>query len=539
MPVIVSSLFDFIQERSSGIIERYEIGSTAFSDVRRRIRSMIFLFHESDDPEAREIAYRLRSVISKWLTVPVRFDNEISLVLKDMGNPDEVGLRWGRDISSLHKDACLASNQLEELENPLRTELVRIITALHEDRRTFRVYCHRRSREHFESVMESSGVIPIPQGAFIHSVSEYNRTQIFDVLVKVGPLRSRGWGAVPDAILTAPRFKTIFQLVWSGCSDEPAFGYDPVSAQSSIETSSQDEGRSATYNNPVLRTGWELRETRSMDAAVGSYDDIPDVNDLEVFTRLAQPTDLQRATLIQIDEDYGILYPPLSRVLSLDNDPATVGYRLPGETLQAGMFLIIPVVDNMHLTGLQAEEGYFSHLWKKKLLEEFQSDPEGLIKCLRDAGLALLGLRSCVWRWCIPATTVIPAPRQIDHFEILIRVLGIDFDAGDSPIKQRAAWWQYAWDEIRRSRGEAIQMGFHEHQILEDQVMSAVKSLEDEVRDNLNKAGFRLPIDANGKHELKGELQFYKILALEEGFRVPSGELKLFCELDRIDQWRE
>jgi len=49
----------------------------------------------------------------------------------------------------------------------------------------------------------------------------------------VGPLRSKGWGSAPDAILSAPRFARLIQIVWSGCGDEEDFGYDPVAVQGS------------------------------------------------------------------------------------------------------------------------------------------------------------------------------------------------------------------------------------------------------------------------------------------------------------------
>ena len=36
---------------------------------------------------------------------------------------------------------------------------------------------------------------------FLHSVRDYNNTPPFGALLKVGPLRSAGWGAVPDAVI--------------------------------------------------------------------------------------------------------------------------------------------------------------------------------------------------------------------------------------------------------------------------------------------------------------------------------------------------
>lgn len=538
MPIPASSLFDFIEAKSSCAIERHEISSAAFGDLRRSLRLMIISFHESGDGEAKEIADRLRSVLSEWLTVPVQFDNSLLLILQEMGGPTAVESRWGRDIRGHYEDACRAAQELMDLENPVRATLVNVVNKLRESGRSFRIFCHRRSRKHFESLSDSYSIEALPENVFIHSVVGYREAEIFDVLLKVGPLRSRGWSATPDAVLTAPRYHTLVQVVWSGCGDEQGFGYDPVSAHSPESSCAPGMNATTDIHNRILQLKWEVRETRARDNTISRCSDIPDVNDLQVFTGLLKHRDLQRATLVQVDDIHGILYPPLSRVLSFDGDPQTVDFRLPGETLQEGMFLILPVVDDLSLAGLQADAGDFSRIWKERLQTEFRCDPEGLMRRLRDAGLRLLGLRSCIERWCIPSTTVIPAPQQMRHFEILIAVLGVDFDAAADGDRNRAAWWQYAWNEVRHSRGEAIQMGFQEQHILDEQVLAALNSLDAEIRGNLDRSDFELPLPESPSHHVRGALRFFRVMAIEEGFRVPPGELKILCELDRIDQWR-
>jgi len=65
----------------------------------------------------------------------------------------------------------------------------------------------------------------------------------FEVLIKMGPLRSKGWGSAPDAIVSAPRFGTLVQIVWAGCADEDDFGYDPVAARvGNVVAPSLDQG---------------------------------------------------------------------------------------------------------------------------------------------------------------------------------------------------------------------------------------------------------------------------------------------------------
>jgi hypothetical protein len=407
MPVTASRLFDFLEEQPSCTIERYEIASAAFSDLRRSLRSIIVAFSQSDDRYATEISDRLRSILSEWLTVPVRFDDAVLVGLKDMGLPTAVQLRWGRDIRNHYEDACRAANELLLVENPVRAKLTDLLQELREKRRSFRIFCHRRSLDHFESLCTASGCQPLGENAFMHSVAQYREAEPFDVLLKVGPLRSRGWGSAPDALLTAPRFETLIQVVWSGCGDEPGFGYDPICAPFPEGGSTTDSGAVRELYSPSLRLKWKVHEIRSRDNTVGRYENLPDVNEFEVFTRLTQPADVQRATLVQVDAGYGVLYPPHSRVLGLDPGPHTIEYRLPGETLLEGMFLIVPVMDDARLAGLQAEDGQFSPIWKERLNAEYQRDPAALENRLWDTGLELLHLRGRIEHWCKPATTVI------------------------------------------------------------------------------------------------------------------------------------
>jgi len=531
MPVTASRLFDFLDDRPSRSIERYAIASAAFGDLRHSLRFMIVNLVG----DATGISDRLRSLLSEWLTVPVRFDNTVLLALREMGGPAAVESRWGRDIRSHYDDACRTAQELMELENPVRATLANVIQTLCGDGRSFRIFCHRRSREHFESLFPAANGAALHGSVFIHSVAEYREAELFDTLLKVGPLRSRGWGSAPDALLTAPRFDTLIQVVWSGCGDEPGFGYDPVSESLPAGDTAPDPGAVADWCAPGLQLKWEVQETRSRDNTIRLHGDLPDINEFEVFTKLAQPTDAQRSTLVQVDDCHGILYPPHSWVLGLDTVTNSIDYRLPGESLE-GMFLILPVVNDARLAGPQAENGNFSRIWKEKLKAEYQRDPAALASRLRDAGLQLLFLQGCIERWCRPPSTVIHAPQSMHHFEILIEVLGLDFGPNEPARRRGATWWQFAWDEIRRARGEAIQTGFQEQQAVDEQALVALRALDSDIRANLGHQAFHLPIPAG--EWLEGEFRFYKVLAVEEGLMAPADELKKLCGLERIDQWR-
>ena len=124
------------------------------------------------------------------------------------------------------------------------------------------------------------------------------------------------------------------------------------------------------------------------------------------------------------------------------------------------------------------------------------------------------------------------------HFEMLVQVLGLNGDAANVQRRQRRIpWWQTAWNEISHSRGEAIQAGVHEQEIVEDQLLVVLQGLLPQIREKAAaNAGFHLHIPEG--RDVKGGVIFFRVSAVEEGFLVPETELKIVSDLDTIEQWR-
>ncbi|MGC3975908.1 MAG: hypothetical protein QM771_16225 [Nitrospira sp.] len=106
-----------------------------------------------------------------------------------------------------------------------------------------------------------------------------------------------------------------------------------------------------------------------------------------------QSHEIRAATLVLLDEKYGILYPRHSQVLSFDPDPASpkpVGRRIPGETLVEGMFVIQSAVEDVDLGGVRAEHGHYSRIWRARLEQEWRHDAANLVaspaRCRPDTG---------------------------------------------------------------------------------------------------------------------------------------------------------
>lgn len=535
MPSTTSDIFDFLEAHPSFSTERHEISMAMFGVLRRSVRSIVVSLREGGDLEAGEECDRLRNALSEWLTVPIPFDGAILAALQTFGVPALIEAKWGHDIRSSFDSALLSAHAIQTVENPVRERLRTVIRELRVAGRPFKIYCHRTARAHFESLFSPSESVPLGEKAFLHSVRDYRESSTFDTLIKVGPLRSWGWGSAPDAIKTAPRFGKLIQIVWAGCADEPGFGYDPVASPVEEQTTTAaGDGALGT------RISWTSRVTQFGDES-GANGYSSEDDEFQIFGRLNQQGQKRRATMIRIDGEHGILYPPQSHILSFDPAAPDAGNplcgRLPGETLLEGMFVIRPLLGEVDLGGQQAEHGSYSRMWKNRLISERDRDPDGLVARLRAAGLALVCLPADIRNWCVAPTTVIHAPHKRKHFEILIQVLWVAPDVNGRPGRQPVPWLQSAWNEIRRSRRDAIQAGLLGQEIADEEFIDVLTGLLPEIREHAAVAdGFSLQLSAD--QTLKGAALFNRISLVEEGFLAPETELRVVRELNTIEQWR-
>ncbi|HSS20973.1 MAG TPA: hypothetical protein VLL54_12935 [Pyrinomonadaceae bacterium] len=537
MSVAATQILGFLERRQTFTFERNEIAHPEFENMRRNLRQIVMKFHESDDYEAAEIAKGVRTLLSEWLTTPITFDTSIERSLTELfGDRATISSRWGFDIAGLYEAARKAAVNLATVENPVRKKLKETIEKVHLQELRFKIYCHRRAKHHFDSLLASLEDVPVTEDMFLHSVRDYRDSETFDVLIKVGPLRSKGSSSAPDAILTAPRFEALELIVWSGSSDEPGFGYDPSQAFH------DDAPLASSWAESASRLPkWSVqRSSTGTDHGLGGLYET-DWDELSVFAQKIQLGENRAAKLVHVDEEHGIFYQPYSRVLSF-NPPADsrqpIGWRIPGETLVEGMFVIVPNLGDVGLGDLQARNGYYSRIWKSQLREEVISNLDELVERLRSAGLDLMHLHGAIRNWYKEPGTVIHAPQKSAHFEILIRVLGVDDDPSSSESHSAIPWWKRAWMEIRSSRGEAIQAGQLEQELVDEQLMTVLASLlPDLTRLATEHRAFELAVPPSSG--MSGVVNFLPVTAIEAGFSVPDGQFRVVQTLAAIDQWRD
>lgn len=529
-----TDLFDFFSSHGDFLHERYEIASPSFGELRRSMGAIIRRFSPSEDLEAAEIANSMRVLLFTWLTSPVVFNSSIRDALTSFGSVDSFETRWG--LNGEFKAAIRAAGDMISESSPLRTELVDVIRTLRADGKRLKIFCHRKAREHFDTLDLSKLTEPLDDSSFLHSVRDYAAVDSFDALIKIGPLRSKGWGAVPDAVKSAPKFERLIQLVWSGCADDPRFGYDPVEPPCLPGAPIMPHSGESLGN----QVAWRKRENKSgHDPGFSQYYDAAQ-DEFSTFAEPNQQGTRRRAILLEILGGYGILYPRTANVLSFApnaGDAATLGFRIPGASLLEGMFVILMQLGAIAFGETQAQESGYCRIWKQRLREEIQTSLDAFCLILRNKGLGLHNLRNCVEYWAQPPHAVIHAPQQRRHFQILIDALAID-QAVTQPTRQDTRpWWQRAWDEISVTRGEAIQTGRQEHELVEQQAMELLRSLLPTIRkQSVGVEEFRLQIP-HGK-DLRGAFAFFKLLRIEDGFLAPETEIKVVRDLSALEQWK-
>ncbi len=525
MPVTASTIFHFIQQNPVCNINRYEVDSLEFGLLRRSVRQIVVRLRESGDLEAIGLSDNLRNLLSGWLTAPITFDDSIVAQLsRIVGPPERATARWGSDIGALYLTATKCAHELNGKPNPLREQLREVIAKAKSSNLVYRIYCHRAAADHFLEFADEQEML--------HSAVGYRDASPFDLMIKVGPLRSRGWGSAPDAILSAPRYLTLVQLIWAGCGDEEGFGYDPAVAQGAYGL-----GGVRTCTQTRVVTVSRVGNSPSHDPDAGETAD-----EFQLFKAISHHHDLRRATLVQISDESGILYPPLSRVISFDANPveeAPFAKRLVDEDLAEGMYLVRHASFDPGGNEAHAEHGYYSRIWKAELQRQLDRAPNSLFGKLKSAGVDLEGLSRALQRWARAPGNVIHAPQRRSHFEILIRELRLEkIHTRLDGTAHRQAWWERAWAEITASRGVAIQAGVHGNEALEEELLKALKAIRTKIHDDGLEKGGSSSLVLPGAAGLNGIVFLDRIVSIERGFVAPDGQLRVVQDIGVFEQWR-
>ncbi len=538
-----SAILELIGSYTEHRLLRHEIFCEAFQRLRVATFRLLkeLADEETGDPD---IASQLRRALSEWLTVPVPFSSLDAAVLADLGSSTLAGQCWGADINRDADAARDALRDIHRIESPLQVAVADAIVDAELHELDWRIYCHRAAAEHFLSVASSVGCDP-SRVRFIHSLSAYRRTAPFDLLIKVGPFRTRGWGAAPRALIHSPRYLELRQFVWAGSFDEAGFGEDPLLsgwADGETVASASDRATRASDRNPFPVTWAPVTITVGPIGAHPSGGSHSTPDELHDFAQSRQTSTSRRAVLLHLANDMGVLYAANSKVLLLNprrtHKDAVHRHEL-ADIDPAGLFLIWPEIDDVSVGGHVSDNGSFSLRWKEELRRRAAFHRAGLLRNLRAAGITLRDLDNCLDHWMQPPTSVIHAPQERQHFRMLIEVL--EMEAREPPPPDASGrsgwWWQAAWREVARSRGTAIQFGMQEQELIDGELERVLLCILPEMRSLANeRESFVIQIPAD--QSLSGAIAFLRVIAKDDGFCAPDSCLKTIFPIAVVEEWR-
>lgn len=523
-------------------VHRYEVYSADFERVRRSVFKIIGMLIETEDTVALGKAASLRALLFSWLTDPVDF----SLEAKDrftavMPRAERVRALFGADVAHASALTLEGLSELAQSPNPLREKLVEIILSHLSTGEALSIYCPRTSRCLFEQLLSNARVSDDAPINYAHTAHQYARLPFVDALIKIGPLRSQGWGGCPDALVTAPRQKSLKNLVWRGSRDEDGFGFSPLDGwrrRSESEDGSENEDGSAPGGLSVRWNHYQIGALENAD------NDSENIFELDELTHLGGRRDLTGDTLrscvvLWFAGARATLLPPEAKVIVVDSafDAVVSTVRAKDCVDIDGAVAVFPEIDEVELGRYSSAGTEVSRSWKSALKELYERNDMLLLNSLRDEGVDLKSLDKLIPNWFSSGKGVIQAPQSRVHFEALMRVLGYENKSVAARNGRKVAFWRAAWHEVAESRGKAIQSGQLASDIVNDQIVSLLEQNVDVVEEALQRGTTR--IDLTERTGLRGHLNVFEINGAEIGLMAPDTELRRVIPAERAAQWRQ
>lgn len=534
-----SAVYEFLERALELDHVRIDVASPAFAVLRKNVRRLVEIV--SEDQASIASAEGMQYSLLQWLSVPMPFTEfDLSPILA-LGTPGTVALRWGEDAHRCLVEASLAFAEIRTSENPLRVAVQDALLDAAASRNSLQIYCHRTARAHFESLEHWKDIIDLATVDFLGSPRDYRASAPFDTLLKVGPLRTRGFSSIPGAVINAPRFRKLIQVAWLGTPDQPGFGVDPIierwecHEEGTVAREAPDhESRSiVAYTRQTLVVG---------DTRMRSLTDFTDVDDFsaERGSRSARAGTLRKAMLLYLGNGLGCLQAPHADIICLHREGAkvTASRTEPTNIDDRITHLVDPALQQVDLGTVQSSHGRFAPQWKARLREEYYRNPIALLDGLRRGGIALVNLDSRVREWLELSGSVIHSPQQRRHFEILIHVLGIEGDPISYPRGRRLSWSAAAWTEIAHSRGVAIQHGAERNEIITEELEILLNNEGTTFADQV-KPGESFTWQIPSGRSLTGHIRLHAIHEVEDGYRCPEQILKTIEPIEKLLPWRE
>jgi hypothetical protein len=373
----------------------------------------------------------------------------------------------------------------------------------------------------------------------IHTLGAYKACDLFDVVIKIGPLHGFGRGKLPDAVLVAPRFDRLLQFVWAGTRDAADYPLEPL-ATDGPGWELLDGGGTAGQQL-ALTSGVVWHRIVERHGNPGSISWSPDEEeDRESESRQDRDSvEFCDAVLAIFPDGCAALFAPGGHELTyLEHGAAgsRTSLRTLGEEFTPGLWWAKQAVLAPGLVPDNATHGVLSAVWKRRLAEAL-NEPVALEQRLRGRGIGIQGLQHRMQEWCKTGMSVITAPKMFEDFERLLEELQ-PWDADPSAMAAGAARWiRSAWNEVMESRTDRIIDGVVEHELINAHLVAVIEEqLDPAVLLGARYWPFRLEIEDDD--QVSGHVDMYPIREVDDGYRCPVSRLRHVMTLEEAAQWQ-
>ncbi|MBV4483255.1 hypothetical protein [Pseudomonas khavaziana] len=525
MPVPTTARFQFL-ESNPPVQELYIGESPLFSVIRHHMRVLYSaLYQPEGDAFHNESALMLRFEMQKWLTTPLMPDSGV-FKLCGLTDYERTRRQWGGEVAQtveLLKD--LITRYAEE-GSVLNSEFVRLFVELvgeyEEDR--IRIWCHHKERDLFRDLLD--GLIELDDGIFVSTLAEYRKSPPTEVLIRFGPLRMRGFGYAPEALITSPTYRRLVRLIWTGLADEEGFADDPVLSSHNYLATLRSLRTTVTGNLGTV----------TLSAEMESGDDL-------VFLDQKATTgkSLHDCVLVEFPAEYSVLLRPGSRLLVFSphcTDADAIGYRHIGD-VDAGDYLLIHDADaDLGEVSVDVTKAPLAVLWKEGLADAWRRHPGACAQKMQQAGIGLQDLSRAVQKWTAVNGSVIRAPLRKKHFEALLtKVLDPELIPPIVADGRTVPGWRRAWAEVESTRVNAIQHGAVENAIVNEQLVAELRKELPAIR-HLISLDEVYPYLLQPESGLTGSVTFKPVLSISPHFAAPADLLEKPLKLLVSEQYR-
>lgn len=517
--MLASQLIDFIENN------HFEANTVRFSCcIINMIRiNLRYLYNELYEVDSQShAAANLRFELLKLQSSP-EYPSSDLLIDSNLDNARLVKKVYGEDIAR----KCYELNEmLTYLDGKEHALLNNVIEAAKKSLKSIqldqvKIWCHRREKNIFLNKFLENG-IKLNDENFIHSLNDYRNSNLFQILLKIGPLRSSGWGKVPNVILNSPKYITLHRSVWNGLPDEIGFDNDLLLPTGQYK-------RLFKFQELFIEVdrNFSLNDAKEVTA----NEPIEFFDDLEFLTQRAIPTKyVTPAVLIELANENGILCRPGSKHLVFNNKQISkLAFKQTVE-LEADDYLVFHNIEtDFGNEQVELEKTTWAKIWKNELKVRYENNRDTLLVRMREAGISLLNLEGAISRWTKMEGRVITGPLLKRHFHLLIEKVLNDC-LPDSA-------WRDAWREIKDSDVRAMQNGMLENDITNEQIVLDVTPHLDKIGDLANrevKFSFTLPEPS----ALSGTLNFVKVMDVSSNYSSPHEKLNIPQKLSQLEIYK-